>query len=47
MRRRPLLGREIVALGHEVRLGPPVYVKPFVKRNKHDAADVEAITEAA
>ncbi len=40
-------GREIAALGHEVRLVPPIYVKPFVKRNKHDAADAEAITEAA
>ncbi len=40
-------GREIRALGHEVRLVPPVYVKPFVKRSKNDAADAEAITEAA
>ena len=40
-------GREIVALGHEVRLVPPIYVKPFVKRQKNDAADAEAITEAA
>ncbi len=40
-------GREIAALGHEVRLVPPIYVKPFVKRNKNDAADAEAITEAA
>ncbi len=40
-------GREIVALGHEVRLVPPIYVKPFVKRNKNDAADAEAITETA
>ncbi len=40
-------GREIMALGHEVRLVPPVYVKPFVKRHKNDAADAEAITEAA
>ena len=40
-------GREILALGHEVRLVPPVYVKPFVKRQKNDAADAEAITEAA
>ncbi len=37
-------GREIMALGHEVRLVPPIYVKPFVKRQKNDA---EAITEAA
>ena len=40
-------GREIMALGHEVRLVPPIYVKPFVKRQKNDAADAEAITEAA
>ena len=40
-------GREIAALGHEVRLVPPIYVKPFVKRSQDDAADAEAITEAA
>ncbi len=40
-------GRKIEALGHEVRLIPPVYVKPFVKRQKNDAADAEAIAEAA
>ena len=40
-------GRKIMALGHEVRLVPPIYVKPFVKRSKNDAADAEAITEAA
>ena len=40
-------GREIVKLGHEVRLIPPAYVKPFVKRQKNDAADAEAICEAA
>ena len=34
-------------LGHEVRLIPPQYVKPFVKRQKNDAADAEAIAEAA
>jgi transposase len=39
--------REIGALGHEVRLIPPAYVKPFVKRQKNDAADAEAICEAA
>lgn len=33
-------------LGHEVRLIPPAYVKPFVKRQKNDAADAEAICEA-
>ena len=40
-------GRQIAVLGHEVRLVPPIYVKPFVKRSKNDAADAEAITEAA
>src|SRR5271157_2326832 len=40
-------GRAIRDLGHEVRLIPPVYVKPFVKRHKNDAADAEAIAEAA
>lgn len=39
--------REISALGHDVRLIAPIYVKPFVKRNKNDAADAEAIAEAA
>jgi transposase len=34
------------ALGHEVLLMPPQYVKPYVKRNKNDAADAEAICEA-
>ncbi len=38
--------REIEKLGHEVRLMPPRYVKPYVKRNKNDAADAEAICEA-
>ena len=38
--------REIAALGHEVKLMPPHYVKPYVKRNKNDAADAEAICEA-
>ena len=38
--------RELMALGHEVRLMPPAYVKPYVKRNKTDAADAEAIAEA-
>jgi transposase len=40
-------GRAIGELGHEVRLIPPVYVKPFVRRQKNDAADAEAIAEAA
>jgi len=39
--------RELQKLGHDVRLIPPIYVKPFVKRQKNDAADAEAITEAA
>jgi hypothetical protein len=38
--------RELQALGHTVRLMPPVYVKPYVKRLKNDAADAEAICEA-
>lgn len=39
--------RELMALGHEVRLMPPAYVKPYVKRGKTDANDAEAICEAA
>jgi transposase len=38
--------RELSALGHTVRLMPPAYVKPYVKRQKNDAADAEAICEA-
>jgi transposase len=38
--------RELKRLGHEVRLMPPVYVKPYVKRGKTDANDAEAICEA-
>ena len=40
-------GRVLMALGHRVRLIPPQYVKPFVKRNKNDRADAEAMCEAA
>ena len=40
-------GREALAAGHEVRLVPARYVKPFVKRHKSDVVDAEAITEAA
>jgi len=40
-------GREIERLGHAVRLVPPAYVKAYVKRQKNDAADAEAICEAA
>jgi len=39
--------RELQALGHTVRLMPPAYVKPYVKRHKNDATDAEAICEAA
>ena len=38
--------RELRALGHNVRLMPPAYVKPYVKRQKNDMADAEAICEA-
>ncbi|HEX9202113.1 MAG TPA: transposase, partial [Acidobacteriaceae bacterium] len=38
--------RELHALGHTVRLMPPAYVKPYVKRHKNDAVDAEAICEA-
>ena len=40
-------GREIGSLGHTVRLVPPSYVKPYVKRQKNDATDAAAICEAA
>ena len=38
--------RELIELGHQVKLMPPHYVKPYVKRNKNDAADAAAICEA-
>ena len=38
--------RDLQALGHTVRLMPPAYVKPYVKRQKNDMADAEAICEA-
>jgi transposase len=38
--------RELTRLGHEVRLLPPSYVKPYVKRGKNDAADAEAVCQA-
>jgi transposase len=38
--------RELIKLGHEVRLMPPAYVKAYVKRGKTDAADAEAVCEA-
>ena len=40
-------GREIGELGHEVKIMPPRYVKAYVKRQKNDASDAEAICEAA
>ena len=40
-------GREIAKLSHDVKLIAPIYVKPFVKRQKNDVADAEAICEAA
>jgi transposase len=39
--------RALIALGHEVRLMPPAYVKPYVRRSKNDAVDAAAICEAA
>lgn len=47
LREQPSLGQEIAKLGHQIRLIAPAYVKPFVKRQKNDAADAEAICEAA
>ena len=44
--RRQLRRRQVLPFGHEVRMMPAGYVKPYVKRNKNDAADAEAICEA-
>jgi hypothetical protein len=41
------IGRELIALGHKVRLIPPQYVKTYVKRSKNDRDDAKAICEAA
>ena len=38
--------RELTAMGHEVALMPPAYIKPYVKRGKNDAVDAQAICEA-
>src|SRR5271155_269949 len=38
--------RALIAIGHRVKLIPPAYVKPYVRRNKNDAVDAEAICEA-
>src|ERR1700679_3395473 len=38
--------RRFRAMGHEVKLTPPIYVKPYVKRGKNDAADAAAICDA-
>ena len=40
-------GRQILALGHTCKLIPPIYVKPFLKRQKNDSNDAAAIVEAA
>src|SRR4051794_41453619 len=41
------LGRQLAPQGHEVRLMPPEYVRPYVKAQKNDERDAEAIAEAA
>ena len=40
-------GRLLIEIGHDVRPIPPAHVKPYVRRNKNDAADAAAICEAA
>jgi hypothetical protein len=45
--RRTIWGRTLIELGHEVKLIAPAHVKPYVRRNKNDAADAAAICEAA
>ena len=47
LRGRAPLGSRFCALGHEVRLIAPQLAKPYVKRGKNDAADAEALCEAA
>ena len=42
----PFWAREFIAMGHQVRLMPPSYVKAYVRRGKNDAADAAAICEA-
>jgi len=39
--------RELIKLGHDARMMPPAYVKPYIRRQKNDAADAAAICEAA
>ena len=39
--------RELITLGHEVRMMPPAYLKPYIRRQKNDASDAAAICEAA
>ena len=43
---RRITGREPFRLGHEARMMPPAYVKPYIRRQKNDAADAAAICEA-
>ena len=38
--------RELITLGHEARMMPPAYVKPYIRRQKNDASDASAICEA-